>query len=153
MGWGRHTFERLFSSSQKSAGILQELLEKGYVLDYIDQHSSPSVERARHSGRGSRSGSSRTSQMVVTWTSLFHSVLCFIAKEVDSIQKLEEKGSAGSANSQSIRLTKKSVCLIVLQRMFNCNYLLKLQDVSEMLRAYISASNKSKESLIFIIRW
>lgn len=92
-----------FSSNvQKSCSALLDLLERGHVLDYIEQHSR------NEAGKGGRGGPSR-SQIGVTWTSLFRSVVGFITKETEAIQKLEEKGNASSAIAQSNRVTKKKV--------------------------------------------
>lgn len=90
--------------SQKSAIALLDLLERGHVLDYIEQHSR------NEATKGSRGGPSRVTG-VVTWATLFRSIVGYISKETEAIQKLEEKGSASSAIVQSNRVTKKKVNL------------------------------------------
>lgn len=88
---------------QRSATSLQELLELGHVLDFIEDHS-------RCAGEKRQGGSKDRSQVgVITWFSLFISVKGFISKEIDAIQKLEEKGGSSSAIVLANRETKKKV--------------------------------------------
>lgn len=84
--------------------MLLDLLERNRVLDYIQQHS----EKSRRGG-GSHASRGGPQIGVVTWTSLFHSVLGYVDRETEAIQKQEDKGSAGSAVAQSNRITKKKV--------------------------------------------
>lgn len=115
-----------------------DLLERGHVLDYIEQHSRNDATK------GSRGGSSRV-MGVVTWTSLFRSIVGYISKETEAIQKLEEKGSASSVIAQSNRVTKKKVNLLLgVKSALYLEVCVLLQDVAEILKAYIRACNKSE---------
>lgn len=90
---------------QKSALSLLELLEKSHVLDYISNHSQPGSvgDRGGQGSKGNKGGRGRTQVGVVTWSSLFQSVVSYVWKEVDAVHKLEEKGSTTTLIKKKVR--------------------------------------------------
>ena len=80
---------------QKWATTLRELLESAYIIDYIDSNST---SEAKPKPRGSG----------VTWSTLFKSVVTFVAKEAEGIAKLDDK-RAQSSSAYTSRQTKKKV--------------------------------------------
>ena len=102
----------------------------------------------------------------ITWAGLWSSVMEYVGKEGDAINKLEEKWSGSSSaaaytnrqNKKKVRISSKSIALIFYDlqvlvyithahthtHTYLCMHLLLLKDVAEMVRAFCKFANKSK---------
>ena len=80
------------------------------MLDFINNNSQPS-NAGDKSGGGSKGnpGGGRTSRDMVTWMSLFQSVKTFVGKEIDAVQKLEDKGSTTTGTKKKVPICGRKV--------------------------------------------
>ena len=68
-----------------------------HVLEHLNKNSS--VNGRESSSRGK---ANRTSGSGITWKLLFLSVKTYVAKEIDAVQKLEEKGSSTVGSKKKV---------------------------------------------------